>query len=110
MIETYVISIHAFENPTNSFIISQVDFAVKSIKELIMNKKIEAIEPTPEAQDRYMAQLKEDLKSTVWTSSCTSWYKNEDGEITNLYPNSVTRFKWDLGKFSEKDFVKYSSV
>lgn len=71
---------------------------------------MEAIEPKSEAQDRYMAQLRKDFTNTVWTSSCTSWYKNEDGEITNLYPNTVTRFKWDLKKFIEEDFVKYPRI
>lgn len=64
-----------------------------------------AIEPTPKAQEEYMAKWKSDFKGTVWTASCTSWYKNKSGEITSLYPNTVSRFSWTLGKVKEQDFV-----
>lgn len=73
----------------------------------MIKKNMRAIEPTEKAQAEYMEKWKNDLKGTVWTSSCTSWYKTESGEITSLYPNTVTRFGWTLGKVKDEDFVVY---
>jgi hypothetical protein len=32
------------------------------------------------------------LKRTVWNSKCSSWYKNEKGRISALYPGSIIHF------------------
>lgn len=87
-------------------IFSQVDYAIKCIQKLIIERNLPTIEPTLEAQTNYMASLRSDLKKTVWTTSCQSWYKNDKGEVTNIYPNTVTRFKWTMSKFDENDYVK----
>ncbi|KAL9538471.1 hypothetical protein MBANPS3_010905 [Mucor bainieri] len=89
---------------------AQVSFAVNCIKKLIIEKKMSAIEPTVEAQSAYMSQLRSDLKGTIWTTSCNSWYKNSSGEVTNIYPNTVTRFRHTLGKFREQDYVKHPAL
>jgi hypothetical protein len=73
----------------------------------MIHKNMSAIEPKVEAQKKYMQTLNEDMKNTVWTSSCHSWYKNDQGQITNIYPNTVARFKLTLGKFDEKDYVTH---
>ncbi|KAI8640580.1 putative flavin-binding monooxygenase-like protein [Parasitella parasitica] len=86
---------------------TQVSFAVNAIRKLIIERNMSAIEPTLEAQAAHMAQLRSDLKGTIWTTACNSWYKNESGEVTNIYPNSVTRFKYTLGKINEEDYVDY---
>ncbi|CEP14896.1 hypothetical protein [Parasitella parasitica] len=86
---------------------TQVSFAVNAIKKLIIEKNMSAIEPTLEAQNAHMAQLRSDLKGTIWTTSCSSWYKNDSGEVTNIYPNSVTRFKHTLRKINEMDYVNH---
>jgi len=85
----------------------QVSFAINCIKKLIIEKKMTAVEPTLEAQSAYMGQLRSDLKGTIWTTSCNSWYKNSSGQVTNIYPNTVTRFRHTLGKFNEEDYVKH---
>lgn len=69
-----------------------------------------AIEPTLESQTAYMRQLQSSLQGTVWTTSCNSWYKNNYGEVTNIYPNTVTRFKHTLRQFNEEDYVKHFAV
>ncbi|CAO0795316.1 unnamed protein product [Mucor circinelloides] len=86
---------------------AQVSFAINCIKKLIIEKKMTAVEPTLEAQSAYMGQLRSDLKGTIWTTSCNSWYKNSSGQVTNIYPNTVTRFRHTLGKFNEEDYVKH---
>lgn len=69
-----------------------------------------AIEPTVKAQSAYMGQLRSDLKGTIWKTSCNSWYKNSSGEVTNIYPNTVSRFRYTLGKFNEEDYVEHPAL
>jgi hypothetical protein len=85
---------------------SQVKYALTCIKELLVKKGLDTVEPTSDAQLVYMKQLKTDLKSSVWNTSCNSWYKNDSGEITSLYPNTVSRFRWTLEKFNMEDYAQ----
>lgn len=84
---------------------AQVKFSIRCVSELLIKRRLPFVEPTEKAQERYMAKLRQDLKGTVWTTSCKSWYKNESGEITSIYPNTVARFKWTLGRFNPDDYV-----
>ncbi|KAI7895866.1 uncharacterized protein EV154DRAFT_494015 [Mucor mucedo] len=77
----------------------QVKYAIQCIKKIQ-----DVIEPTKEAQSRYMQQLRSDFRDTAWVSSCSSWYKNQSGVITSLYPNTATRFRWELGQFNKCDY------
>lgn len=77
----------------------QANYAIHCIK------KIQGIiEPTEEAQRKYMHQLRSDFRDTAWMSSCSSWYKNQAGVITSLYPNTASRFRWELGQFNKSDY------
>ncbi|KAI9366552.1 hypothetical protein BD770DRAFT_6992 [Pilaira anomala] len=80
----------------------QVNYAIKCMRE----NQNTTIEPTKEAQDKYMSKLQKDFEGTIWQTSCSSWYKNRSGVITSLYPNHVTRFWWELGQFKRTDYVK----
>jgi cation diffusion facilitator CzcD-associated flavoprotein CzcO len=39
----------------------------------------DTVAPTPEATDRFNAELREAIPGTVWASGCNSWYLGEDG-------------------------------
>lgn len=51
-----------------------------------------------------MNTLRSNFEGTAWISSCSSWYKNQSGIITSLYPNTATRFRWELGQFNKHDY------
>jgi hypothetical protein len=52
-----------------------------------------------------MARIISNFQGTAWLGSCTSWYKNEKGQIINLYPSSAIKFKRELYKFSRDDYM-----
>jgi cation diffusion facilitator CzcD-associated flavoprotein CzcO len=59
-----------------------------------------ALEVTPEAQAHYNRWLAERLEGTVWTSGgCSSWYLDENGKNTTLWPGSATAFRRALRTF-----------
>ena len=61
----------------------------------------------PEAEAAYNQAIQTALKSTVWSSACESWYKDENGLIFSLWPHSTTRFIREMRKapVEEYDFT-----
>lgn len=65
-----------------------------------------ALAPTQEAQDAFNEQLQADLKKTVWgDEDCgASWYKTEDGFITQNWSGSVTDYQKAVGQVKREDY------
>jgi hypothetical protein len=51
------------------------------------------IAPKQDAMRAYDAEIQEALASTVWATSCQSWYKRDDGRITALYPYNARTYR-----------------
>lgn len=68
-----------------------------------------------EVVDDWNIWAQEQLKTTVWSGGCTSWYrkasKGEAGEpVTGMYPGSVVHFKEMTDVLRLEDFeVRYRS-
>ena len=44
------------------------------------------------------------MSRTAWAGSCTSWYKDATGRITNNWPSWTVRYWWDTLRIREVDF------
>jgi cation diffusion facilitator CzcD-associated flavoprotein CzcO len=51
------------------------------------------IAPSAAAMRAYDQEIQGALSDTVWATSCSSWYKREDGRITILYPYNAMTFR-----------------
>ncbi|KAI8145708.1 hypothetical protein BJV82DRAFT_22696 [Fennellomyces sp. T-0311] len=81
----------------------QVNYVVQGLK-LMMKQNLVAFDPLKKAQDKFVAQLKDDLESTVWKKGgCNSWYLNSEGDVTANWANTVTNFWFTLRKFKNFD-------
>ncbi|MBZ5737605.1 flavin-containing monooxygenase [Nocardioides mangrovi] len=59
-----------------------------------------AVEPRQGAFQRWNANLQRRMKRTVWTrGGCDSWYLDEHGRNTTLWPKSTVTFRRDLARF-----------
>lgn len=77
--------------------------------------KLASVEVKRDVQDAFNARIQERLASTVWQSGgCKSWYQNEEGKNTTLWPGFTfeyrarTRF-FDLRNYlvvHERDLVR----
>jgi cation diffusion facilitator CzcD-associated flavoprotein CzcO len=47
----------------------------------------------PEVQERYNKRLQEMLQKSAWASANRSWYKNEQGKITNNWAGRTTEYR-----------------
>ncbi|KAI9498576.1 flavin-binding monooxygenase-like protein [Zychaea mexicana] len=82
---------------------TQVNYIVQGLK-LMVKENLVAFDPTKKAQDKFVAQLKDDLENTVWKKGgCNSWYVNKEGDVTANWSSTVTRFWIKLRKFKNFD-------
>jgi len=54
-----------------------------------------ALEPTAEATTRFLAEVREAMKKTVWVSGCRSWYLDAQGNPV-AWPWTFERFVEDM--------------
>ncbi|MFC1688923.1 flavin-containing monooxygenase [Pseudomonadota bacterium] len=62
------------------------------------------IAPSQAAMEAYDAEIQQALAGTVWASSCSSWYKREDGRITALYPFNAQTYRKRHLRFQREHF------
>jgi cation diffusion facilitator CzcD-associated flavoprotein CzcO len=80
---------------------AQLQLILQSIKLAGADKQIQVSQA---AHDRYNHEIRGALKETVWAGSCNSWYKNEEGEISTLYPHNARRFRREHRMLRMEDF------
>ena len=57
--------------------------------------------PAYDRDDRRTQRL---LSRTAWAASCTSWYKDASGRITNNWPGWTVSYWWDTLRIRRTDF------
>jgi cation diffusion facilitator CzcD-associated flavoprotein CzcO len=67
---------------------------------------IAALEPTPEAQRRFVAELDRRMAGTVWmTGGCKSWYLDETGRNSALWPGTPAQFRRRVAPFRPEEYA-----
>jgi len=62
------------------------------------------IEPTPEAQSKFVMQIDCDTTGSVWTAGgCVSWYLDSTGRNSTLWPGSVRAYQRRLARFQPSE-------
>ena len=84
---------------------SQVTYLRDAIRTM-RAKGLTALEPTQDETDRWNRSLQKRMKRTVWTTGgCDSWYLDEHGRNTTLWPRSTVDFRRRLASFDEEAYV-----
>jgi hypothetical protein len=77
--------IHMFESQAN-YIAGALGYA--------RDHDLDAIEPTAAAQQAFTEDVERLGEGSVWTAGgCTSWYLNDNGRNTNIWPGSTFDFR-----------------
>jgi cyclohexanone monooxygenase len=78
---------------------SQVAYIRETIRAMRRNAYA-TVEPTAAAQQRWNADIQRRMKRTVWnTGGCSSWYLDEHGRNTVLWPRTTFKFRELLARF-----------
>jgi cation diffusion facilitator CzcD-associated flavoprotein CzcO len=65
-----------------------------------------AIDPTPRAQAGYNQRLQRDLSEAVWsTGGCTSFYLDDAGLNTTLWPHRAALFRRTVSRFRSTEYA-----
>lgn len=68
-----------------------------------------AVEVTKMAQDAFEAEMDRKMQGTVWSSGCTSWYLDNQGRNTAIWPDYTFRYRNRTRKIKPNDFVFYGA-
>ncbi|CAN5481088.1 NAD(P)/FAD-dependent oxidoreductase [soil metagenome] len=66
---------------------------------------VRAVEPREEAQEAFVREVDRRMEGTVWTSGgCRSWYLDETGRNSTLWPGSVGSFRRRVAPFRPREY------
>ncbi|HTW35445.1 MAG TPA: NAD(P)/FAD-dependent oxidoreductase [Rhizomicrobium sp.] len=63
------------------------------------------VEVRRNVQQEFNAKLKKDMDRTVWQSGCHSWYLNENGTNSTIWPGFTVSYWWRTRHPDPHDFV-----
>jgi cation diffusion facilitator CzcD-associated flavoprotein CzcO len=64
-----------------------------------------ALDVRREAMDAFADEMQAKLRGTVWTSGCASWYQDESGKITTVWPTFTWAFRKRTRRFDAAAYV-----
>ena len=65
---------------------------------------VAAVEPRPEAQAAFIADVDRQMERTVWLTGCQSWYLDDTGRNATLWPGGVGAFHRRVGPFDPTEY------
>ncbi|WP_017935960.1 flavin-containing monooxygenase [Nocardioides sp. Iso805N] len=78
---------------------SQVRYVVETVRAM-RRDGLGAVEPTLAAQDAWSDAVQRRMRRTVWTTGgCASWYLDQFGHNTTLWPGQTFTFRRQLSRF-----------
>ncbi|HET6764017.1 MAG TPA: NAD(P)/FAD-dependent oxidoreductase [Longimicrobiaceae bacterium] len=86
---------------------AQVDHVLNALDHMQRNG-IAAVAPTVDAQAAWITEVDRKMEGTVWTSGgCKSWYLDETGRNSTLWPGSVGSFVRRVTPFRSEEYHLY---
>jgi cation diffusion facilitator CzcD-associated flavoprotein CzcO len=84
---------------------SQIAYIVSALQQMEA-RGVSSLEPRPEAQAAWTADMDRRMERTVWsTGGCASWYIDEHGRNTTLWPRTTFAFRNLLRSFDIEKYV-----
>jgi cation diffusion facilitator CzcD-associated flavoprotein CzcO len=80
---------------------SQLNYVTKAIKVALGSNAL--IEPKEHIAQRWTRDLQAKLPGTVWGTGCSSWYLNDSGMNTTIWPDFTFKFRSATRHFDPRD-------
>ena len=78
---------------------SQLNYVLDCLR-VMDERRVRTFEVRPEAVERYNEHLQSELEGTVWTAGhCKSWYLDDTGRNTTLWPQFSYSFRHRMRRF-----------
>ncbi|HEX8975011.1 MAG TPA: NAD(P)/FAD-dependent oxidoreductase [Solirubrobacteraceae bacterium] len=89
-------------------VLLMIEAQIAYLRRLLRHRRehrLAALEPTAAAQDAYVAEVDALTEGSVWTAGgCLSWYVDDTGRNSTLWPGSVRAYQRRLAGFNAGDF------
>ncbi|SDW83966.1 flavin-containing monooxygenase [Marinobacter mobilis] len=82
---------------------SQIQYVLDALKRMD-HKGWQSVEVKAGAQAAYNASLQSKLGDSVWQTGCKSWYVNENGKNTTLWPGFTWQFRQQTRRFDASQY------
>ena len=83
---------------------SQTSYILDALR-VMRERNLASVEVRPDMQDRYMRWVGEDLEKTVWArGGCQSWYLDEGGRPSLMWPRTMWGFRRMLRYFDSENY------
>lgn len=84
---------------------SQIKYILHALKVMKRNG-FKQVEVDKKVQTAYNKKMQKRLKGTIWSKGgCMSWYLNENGKNTTLWPGFTFEFRRKTRRFKKREFV-----
>jgi hypothetical protein len=84
---------------------AQIGYIVRCLT-YMQRRRATVIEVRPEVVDELNASIQDRMARTVWVAGgCSSWYLDDRGRNTTLWPDFTWRFRRLARRFSPEDYV-----
>jgi cation diffusion facilitator CzcD-associated flavoprotein CzcO len=83
---------------------SQIQYVLDALR-VMRERDVEAVEVRAEAVERFNEALERDMKGTVWTTGCSSWYLDDTGRNATQWPDWTWRFRQRTARFDAAEYV-----
>ncbi|WP_027803697.1 flavin-containing monooxygenase [Paraburkholderia dilworthii] len=82
---------------------SQVQYIGDCLR-LLRERNLRTMDLRPDVQREYNARLQENMRRSVWTSGCHSWYQTQSGKVTALWPGFTFSFRKRTRRVRPQDY------
>jgi cation diffusion facilitator CzcD-associated flavoprotein CzcO len=83
---------------------AQIDYVLQALR-VMERRRARAIEPRAAAQTAYNHRIQSELAQTVWLAGgCTSYYVDDGGRNTTLWPHRAAKFRSVVRRFDETEY------
>ena len=84
---------------------SQIAYLLDALR-IMDEQELAAVQPKPEAQRQWNQDLQRRLARSVWsTGGCASWYLDDSGRNTTLWPRSTFVFRRLTASFDTGSYL-----
>jgi len=85
---------------------SQVHYVMQCVR-MLLDPGLHFMDVKAGRQGEYAASIQKQLKSSVWESGCSSWYKTASGKNTNNWPGFTFSYRLMTRKLDLQDYELY---
>ena len=80
---------------------AQVEYLLRAL-ELMRTAGVATVEPRPEAQQAFVAEVDGRMRATVWSAGCASWYIDRTGRVSALWPGFTWAYRRRTRRFDPR--------